>query len=64
MNEFKGCKVAELKSGGSYAYLSRSDEVNVFIQIHLMHAIELEEERELEEEKKRKEKAEQQANHS
>ncbi|CAH0389644.1 unnamed protein product [Bemisia tabaci] len=32
---YKNAKLAHLKSGGNFPYLSRSDEVNLFLQIHL-----------------------------
>jgi len=37
-------KIAEMKSGGNFPYLSRSDEINMYIQVHLRSVASLSEE--------------------
>ena len=32
---YPGAKLAHLKSGGNFPYLSRTEEINMFLMIHL-----------------------------
>lgn len=32
---YEGCKVALLKDGGNFPFLSRADEFNIYVEIHL-----------------------------